>query len=56
MKCDQCGKTNERTTLERVPSGFGGMKLKQICDYCLGELQDYYDNKREEKKLGENNE
>jgi len=51
MKCDHCGAQDKRLTTERVPSGFGYTCLKQICDDCLGELQDYWESKREEKRM-----
>lgn len=51
MNCDTCGQTNVNLNLERVPSFAGSTRIKQICDDCLGELQDYWDSKREESKL-----
>ena len=45
-KCEICGKENCKTTTERVPS----RGIKKLCDDCLGELCDYYDNQRKERK------
>lgn len=51
MKCDECKEDDKGPlTLERVPSGYGYTRLKQICDDCLAGLEHYWDCKREARK------
>lgn len=50
MKCDVCGEEQE-CRIEKIPSGFGVTKLVQICDWCMGELEDEWDVRREERRI-----
>jgi len=55
MICSECKKESPDIILTRVPNFYGGTRIKQICDDCFGELQDYWESKREELRINEEN-
>lgn len=46
MYCEICKEEDVKTSLERYRG-----RIRKICDWCMGAIEDNYDREREERKI-----
>lgn len=51
MICNLCKQEADKLTNKRIPTLFGFNRWDSVCDDCLCELDDYYDRKREDRRV-----